>query len=188
MLAVEPGALPADIAAALYLGVATDTGWLRYSNVTPATLRLAADLIEAGAEPTTIYERIEQRERPARIRVLGRALESLHLYDQLHLAILRVTQQDIQDAGAAPSVLGGFSDLPMSIEGVQVVAVLPEVIGAGGDKVTKVSLRSKPGPEAVDVNQVAATIGGGGHARAAGARVRNTLEAVEGAIVRALRQ
>ena len=186
MLDVPAPKLPRDVAEALYLGVATDTGWLRYSNVTPATLRLAAELIEAGADPTSVYERVEQRERASRIGLLGRALTSMRLCIDGRLAVLRITRDDMRDAGAAPSDAGGFSDLPMSIRGVGVVAVLTEVATTDGAALTKISLRSKPGADAVDVNQIARSLGGGGHARAAGARVEVDLDSAEAAIIKAL--
>ncbi len=182
------GALPPDVAEALYLGVATDTGWLRYSNVTPVTLRLAADLMEAGVDATSIFERTEQRERPARIRLLARALSSMRLHMDNRLAVLRITRNDIREAGAAPGDTGGFSDLPLTIDSVRVVAVLSEVVGAEQPPLVKVSLRSKPGPDPVDVNRIAQALGGGGHARAAGARLSATLDDVEAAIIGALAQ
>ncbi|MFG0283730.1 MAG: bifunctional oligoribonuclease/PAP phosphatase NrnA [Phycisphaerales bacterium JB039] len=186
MLDCPVAGLPREIAEALYLGVGTDTGWLRYSNVTPRTLRLAAELIEAGADPAGVYERVEQRERAARIRLLARALGSLRLLVDETLAVLRITREDIRLAGAAPSDTGGFTDLPMSIRSVRVVAVLTEVEAEGGAPLTKISLRSKPGPGAVDVNQIAAALGGGGHARAAGARIGVDLDSAEAAIIKAL--
>lgn len=180
------GALPPEIAAPLYMGIATDTGWLKYSNTTPHTLRLAADLMEAGVVPTDIYEPVEQRERAARVRLLARALCSMQMHLDGRLAVLRITRQDIRDVGAAPSDTGGFSDLPMSIESVQVVAVITELPGAENGALTKVSLRSKPGRNPVDVNRVAGALGGGGHARAAGARLEKSPDEVEQAIIEAL--
>lgn len=182
------GALPQEIAWALYLGIATDTGWLKYSNTTPHTLRMAADLMETGVTPTDIYEQVEQREREARVRLLAKALCSMQLHLDGRLAVLRILRDDIREVGAAPSDTGGFSDLPMSIESVQVVAVLTEVPGPDGTMLTKVSLRSKPGREPVDVNRVAQALGGGGHARAAGARLAKSLDEVEAGIIEALSQ
>src|SRR5690606_7608343 len=162
--------------------------WLKYSNTTPHTLRLAADLIEAGVTPTDIYEPIELQRRDARIRLLARAPGSVALPLDGGLAVLRITRQDIREVGAAPSDTGGFSDLPMTIASVQVVAVITEVVGAESANLTKVSLRSKPGRNPVDVNRVAGALGGGGHARAAGARLEKSPDEVEQAIIEALSQ
>jgi phosphoesterase RecJ-like protein len=186
LLNLAIAALPREVAEPLYLGIATDTGWLKYSNTTPRTLRLAADLMEAGVTPTDVYEHVEQRERPARIRLLGKALNSMRLHMDGRLAVLRITRQDIREVGAAPADTGGFSDLPMAIDSVQVVAVLTEIPGPSGTLLTKVSLRSKPGPDPLDVNRVAGALGGGGHARAAGARLPKSLDDVETAIIGAL--
>lgn len=182
------GKLPLEIAEPLYLGLATDTGWLRYSNVTPSTLRLAADLIEAGVDHTRLYRVIEQQDKPSRWRLLGRALNSLKLEDGGRVATMVLSLKDFAETGSDATETSGFADMVLAVSNVEVSAVLTETaVGAGEPPLTKISFRSKPGPKAVDVNAVANTIGGGGHARAAGAKTRTDLEAARALVVEKLR-
>jgi phosphoesterase RecJ-like protein len=164
--------LPQAIAEMLYLGLATDTGWFRYSNVTPATMRLAADLMEAGVDHTRLYRLIEQQDVPARWKLLGRALNTLEVSVDGRVATVSLTDQDFVETGGDRNDTGGFADMLLTIASVQVSGVLiANPKKPGETELTKISLRSKPGDQAVDVNAVANRIGGGGHARAAGAKI-----------------
>lgn len=186
MLGLTPATLPEPIATPLYLGLATDTGWFRHSNVTPQVFRLAADLVEAGVPHTELFRLVEQRDHPGRLRLFGLALNSLELHDRGRVALMVLTQHDFKSAGAKPGDTGGFADRLLAIEGVLAAVVLNESHDHAGEPVTKVSMRSKPGPDAIDVNAAAATIGGGGHARAAGARLRGPLSEAKATILGAL--
>ncbi|MEM0982957.1 MAG: DHH family phosphoesterase [Planctomycetota bacterium] len=163
--------LPTEVAEPLYLGTATDTGWFKHSNVTPATFRLAADLLETGIDHERLFEVVEQRDRPARMKLLARALSSMELHHDDRVAVMTLTKKDFAETGGSPGDSGGFADVVRSVESVRVVALLTEQTD-GDTTITKMSLRSKGGPDMVDVNEVAARLGGGGHAQAAGAKVR----------------
>jgi phosphoesterase RecJ-like protein len=164
--------LPRDVADALYLGLATDTQWFRLSNVSPPTLRLAADLLECGVDHTRLYEMIEQQDTPGRWRLLGRALSSLELHADGAVAFMRLTLDDFAQAGADRNDTGGFADMVQHIGTVRVAVILTESDTRPGEPpTTKVSMRSKPGPDAIDVNALTRALGGGGHARAAGAKM-----------------
>lgn len=184
----SPSKLPAAIAEPLYLGLATDTGWFRHSNTTSAVLVLGADLLDAGAVPAKLYELIEQRDDPSRLRLLSRALASLRIERAGRLAVMSLTLRDFELAGARRTESGGFIDHAMTLDGVEVAAILTEEPPQAGAPIVKISLRSKafaarPGFMPVDVNVVCRTFGGGGHARAAGAKLEGALD---GAIVRLL--
>ncbi|HHN77238.1 MAG TPA: hypothetical protein ENK11_00995 [Phycisphaerales bacterium] len=182
----SPASLPVEVAEPLYLGIATDTGWFRHSNVNPRVLRLAADLLETGVEHERFYEMVEQRERAGRLRLLARALNSLELHDDDRVAIISLRQNDFEKAGAAPGESGGFLDLIKTVESVRVAVLLTEIDTADG-VVTKVSFRSKGGPDLVDVNKIAMSLGGGGHAQAAGARFAGVrLDEARARVLRAL--
>lgn len=185
-----PAELPRPIAEPLYLGLATDTGWFHHSNVRAATMRLAADLIDAGVDTARLYQLVEQRDAPSRWRLLGRALNSLQLRPLSRggdAALMRLSLDDFARAGANRNDTGGFADMVMSIETVRVCAVLSEGETDPGDPpLTKISLRSKAGPDEIDVNEVSRSLGGGGHARAAGARVRAPMDEAERQLLAAL--
>lgn len=184
-----PGAanLPLEIAEPIYLGLATDTGWLRYSNVTHHTLRLAADLFEAGVDHTRLYRIIEQQDQPSRWKLFGRALTSLKLDADGRIATMALTLKDFSECGADATETSGFADMTLAIASVEAAAVLTETaVSAGEPPLTKISFRSKPGPSAIDVNAVANQIGGGGHARAAGAKTRTDIDAARRTVIDAL--
>ncbi len=180
------GELPGDVAEPLYLGLAADTGWFRHSNVTPAAMRLAADLLEAGVDHSRLFEMTEQRDRPARLRLMARALASLELHKNESVALMTLRQADFHEAHAAPTDSAGFVELGLGVASVQVSALLTEAFVAEGSDITKVSMRSKSGPGAPDVNEAAKKLGGGGHVRAAGAKVSGPVAAVKARVLRAL--
>jgi phosphoesterase RecJ-like protein len=198
---VMPGQLPVEVAAMLYLGLATDTGWFRHSNVSSDVMSLAADLLAAGVDANGLYQAVEQQDSPGRLRLLARALASLELVpvggEADRAAIMTLTRADFAAAGATGSDTGGLIDAPMTLGTVRVAALLTEADPAdyGGDaapgaKLTKLSLRSKT--DAIDVDKVCRAFGGGGHVRAAGAKVpvelseakRRLMEALAGVGVR----
>jgi phosphoesterase RecJ-like protein len=137
-------------------------------------MRLAADLLEAGVDHTRLYAMIEQRDGAPRWKLLGRSLSSLELHDGGRIAIMKLRSADFDDCGADRNDTSGFADMVLSIETVRVSVILTEgelPAGSRDAPVTKVSMRSKPGPHAVDVNNATNALGGGGHARAAGAKM-----------------
>lgn len=192
LLRVTPEQLPGHVAVPLFLGLATDTGWFRHSNVDSGVLNLAADLVEAGVKPNELYQNVEQQDTPARLALMGRALSSLKLHDSpigsASIGVMSLTRRDFAETGASASETGGLIDLPQTIASVKVAALLNEADGADfgkpGQVVTKISLRSKT--DAVDVDKVCRTFGGGGHAKAAGAKVDMPIQQAVEAVIRAL--
>lgn len=180
-------ALPAAVAEPLYLGLATDTGWFRHSNVTRTVMETAGQLLAAGADCTRLYQILEQRESPSRLRLLARALATLELFDHDRIAVMTLTRADFHAARAQPGESGGFVDFGQSLASVQVTCLLTEAEPAefslpGSTPVTKISLRSKP--HSADVNRVAKALGGGGHVQAAGARTHTSLDDTKREVVR----
>lgn len=187
----SPSRLPAQIAEPLYLGLATDTGWFRYSSVTPKTLRLAGDLIEAGVDHTRLYGFIEQQDVLSRWKLMGRALNGVRAFPVRdghggRIAILRLTCEDFEQTGGDRNDSGGFSDMLLSVSDIRAAATLTEQPGEGGSTIVKASVRSKPGPHAIDVNAAMAKLGGGGHVRAAGAKLTCSLDEAENRVLAAL--
>ncbi len=178
--------LPREVAEPLYLGLATDTGWFRHSNVTPEALRLAADLLATGFEHTRLLELTEQHERPSRLALLERALASLEYHDEGRVATIVLRARDFKDTGASRGESGGFLDIIKSVETVRVAALLTESEPDAQGPLTKISMRSKPGAGFVDVNVVASRFKGGGHAMAAGARIHATIDEARRQLVEAL--
>jgi len=159
-------------ARALYVGIATDTGWFRFSNTRPVTLEIAAELVRRGVSPDETYGLLFQNESAARVRLLGAALNALELHHGGRLAVLPVSKAMFEHSGAVGADTEGIVNEPLRIAGVEVSVLLAESCDETTGPV-KVSLRSKGG---VNVATVAASLGGGGHERAAGVRIAGTLE------------
>lgn len=171
LLGVPASRLPLPVAEPLLLGLATDTGWFRHSSTTAEVLRLAADLVEAGARHNWLYQTVEQGDEASRLKVIARALASLEFIANDRAVLVTVTQRDLAESGGSLDDTGGLTDLPQTVAPVRVAASLVELEPA----LTKVSFRSKAagaaGEADIDVNKLAQTLGGGGHRHAAGAKI-----------------
>ncbi|MBI1375632.1 MAG: hypothetical protein GC159_23220 [Phycisphaera sp.] len=170
------------IAQTLFVGVASDTGWFRFSNTTAATHDLAARLMRAGADHAAIYRVTEQGERPEKLELMKRALQSLQLVAGGSAAVMTLTYEDFQQVGALPEDTERFVDLPQAVAGIETVVLISEPRKGA----TRMSFRSKPSATAINVNELAQRFGGGGHARAAGAKMDGPIDQVRQAVIEAL--
>jgi phosphoesterase RecJ-like protein len=157
---------------ALFTGTAADTGWFRFSNADVRTYELAARLIERGVRPVEIYHRLYCSDRPERIALLGRMLGSLELHDGGRCAVGRITREMIEATGALPGDMEELATDVGRIGSVVYWALLTEL----DDGRVRVNLRSK---HTVDMAHIAEQFGGGGHPRAAGARIQGRLAEAE---------
>lgn len=174
----SPASLPVDIAEPLMLGLGTDTGWFRHPSVTPHVLRLAADLVQAGAEHPKLVKMTMLSDPIERLKLMSKALGSLSLHEDLGVAVVKVYAQDISSIGASVGMTSGFADPALAVRSVRVAIVLVELPPEGdGKQRVKISMRSKVGGP--DVAKLAGAFGGGGHIRAAGARSELSLDETE---------
>lgn len=156
---------------ALYVAIMTDTGGFRFSNVTPRTLRIAADLVEHGASPDRLYQAVYGRMPLRRIRLLERVLPSVETNADGTVAWISIRSRTLRELGCTAEDLEGLVDYPRELEGVEVAMVFREL----DDGQVKISFRSNG---EVDVNRIAREFGGGGHVKASGALVPGRLEQV----------
>ncbi|HEX9754468.1 MAG TPA: DHH family phosphoesterase [Gemmatimonadales bacterium] len=168
-------------ARALYVALLTDTGGFRFSNTHPRTLRIAADLLETGIDPESIYLDVYANAPEGRPRLLAETLETLVVEPELGLAWVTVPPGAMERHGLTPDDLEGVVEFPRAIAGVR-MAILFRELSQGR---VKVSLRSVGD---VDVARFAHALGGGGHAKAAGVAVPGTLAQVQTQILRAARE
>jgi len=147
-------------AVCLFTGLQTDTGSFRYSNATPQAFRIAAQLIEAGADPWLVSQEVYAT-RVKRLRLLSRILEGMSIFADGRLAVGQVTLADLADSEADPRDLEDAVEAIRGVPGVRVAALLRELKNGG----VKISMRSRG---EVDVAEVAMALGGGGHKSAAG--------------------
>jgi phosphoesterase RecJ-like protein len=182
--------IDADIAEALFIGMAMDTGWFRHSNTDHRVLAAAADLAARGVRPHELYESLFLRESAARVRLLGAAVATMELLLADQAAVMTLTKRAMTDAGATAADTEDIVNEPLRIASVVVSVLLVE----HDDGAVRASFRSKPPPETrmprsdatysdVDVAALAQTFGGGGHKRAAGARIPATLAEVHRRVV-----
>lgn len=169
------------VANALFVGLASDTGWFRFSNTTPRTHELAARLIRQGVDQSSLYSQLEQSERVEKLHLMIRALDSLELVADQQAAIMVLRASDFTETGAHLEETERFVDAPQAVETVQVVVLItepPQTKAGTPEGMIRLSFRSKPGHHAVNVADLAQQFGGGGHARAAGAKVDDTIDNV----------
>ena len=182
-------AIDCDVARALFVGLATDTGWFRYSNTNARALHAAAALAGLGPSPNELFQRLYQTDSAPRVRLLGAVLERMELLSLGAtdvLAVLTVDQSILKQVGATTSQTEDLVSEPLRIEG----AVASTLLVEQEDGIVRVSLRSQPPlPDTdsrdIDVAAIAQQLGGGGHRRAAGARVTGSLAEVKRRVIEA---
>ncbi|HEX2293985.1 MAG TPA: bifunctional oligoribonuclease/PAP phosphatase NrnA [Actinomycetota bacterium] len=150
-----------DIATALYTGVVTDTGRFQYSNSTPETLRLAADLLERGVSAPEVAIEVFESAPYGFLKLTGRVLERAVLFEDARFIYSWVERADLAETGVAMDETEKLIDVIRATNVADVAAIFKEQ--KGGEY--RVSLRSK-GP--VSVGAIARGRGGGGHELAAG--------------------
>jgi phosphoesterase RecJ-like protein len=157
--------LTPDIAEALYVALVTDTGRFQYSNTTPKSLRLAAELVEAGADVHGIFRHVYETVQFAKLKLLARALDRAQLFEGGRIVVSYLVRGDFTDVGAEEPYSEGIIDYLRAVEGSEMVALIREPPRDEGPP-RRVSLRSSH--DEVDVSAIAREFGGGGHRQAAG--------------------
>jgi phosphoesterase RecJ-like protein len=163
---LDGNTLTKDIAEHLYAAIMTDTGSFRYPKTDPDIHRIIAHLIESGADPTIIYQRIYDQNTPNRIRLLGLALAGLKTACSEKVAYICVTRNMFKETGTTEADTDAFVPYTLSVEGTQIGLMFTEL----ENNVVKISFRSKGD---IWINKLAQEFGGNGHQNAAGARVHN---------------
>ena len=151
------------LAMALYTGIATDSGFFKFSNTSPFTMRSAARLLEAGVEPNLISEAMEIRPY-SHVKGLADALQHIEVWHNGRAAGVFLSFEQMQEIEATDSLI----DMLRVIEGVEIATVLKY---KEADK-ARVSMRSI----GIDVSAIAKQFGGGGHVRAAGCGIEKPYE------------
>jgi phosphoesterase RecJ-like protein len=154
-----------DIAEALYTAVVTDTGRFQYSNTTPKALRLAAELVEQGADVGKVFVEVYESTPFPKLKLLARALEHATELVDGRIVVSELRREDFEAAGADEPYSEGIIDHLRAVDGAELVALVRELPN-GAPSRRKGSLRSHP--DGVDVSAIARSFGGGGHRRAAG--------------------
>jgi phosphoesterase RecJ-like protein len=167
--------LTPEIAEALYIALVTDTGRFQYTNTTPKALRLAAELVEAGADVHKIFQDVYESVQFAKLKLLARALERAEIYEGGRLVISYLLRGDFAEVGAAEPYSEGIIDYLRAVEGADMAALIREP--PRGDPTRRVSLRAST--DELDVSKIARASGaGGGHRQAAGFSSDDSIEEI----------
>jgi phosphoesterase RecJ-like protein len=169
-------ALGGDLAQVLMAGLVIDTANFQHPNTTPRTLRVASELLAAGAELPMIARRIYRTKPNAQLRLFGRVLARLETSADGRLVWSVQSDHDLSAAAASPQMSEGLIDLLAQSESAEVAIVFKDL----GDRV-RMSVRTRDG--GVDATELTGAFGGGGHARAAGASIDRPLSEARAAVL-----
>jgi phosphoesterase RecJ-like protein len=163
------------IAEPLYIALVTDTGRFQYTNTTPKALRLAAELVEAGADVHAVFQQVYESVEFAKLKLLARALERARVLEGGRIVASYLVRSDFAEVGAAGSYSEGIIDYLRAVEGAE-LAVLIREPPADEEPSRRVSLRASV--DELDVSAIARLFGGGGHRQAAGFSSEATVEEI----------
>ena len=158
----EDSILDEDMATCLFTGIMTDTGCFQFNSSYPATFRVVASLLETGIDKDAIYTGVYENYSPDRLRLMGYCMnEKMRLLDEIKVAHISLSMEELDRFNHITGDTEGFVNLPFSIEGIQVAALIIE-----REDHIRMSFRSKGD---IVINRFARKyFNGGGHNNAAG--------------------
>jgi bifunctional oligoribonuclease and PAP phosphatase NrnA len=181
LLKVAKWPITKRIADCLFTAVSTDTGSFQYPSTRPSTYHVAGELVGRGADLARICDEVYQSYPVSRARLLRHVYSHFRLTHKDQIAYFWLKKADFARTGADSADAEGLIDHIRAIAPVEVACVFEEL----EPELTRVSLRSKS--ERINVNEIAAIFGGGGHPAAAGARIPGTPLSVQRRVVRAIK-
>ena len=182
LLKVARWPITGAIADCLFTAVSTDTGSFRYSTTRPHTFQIAGELVARGADLARISNEVYQSYPVSRARLLKHIYSKFRLTHDDRIAWFWLKQADFARTGADSADTEGLIDHIRNIEPVVVACVFEEI----EPELTRISLRSKS--DRINVNEIAAQFGGGGHPAAAGARIPGKPLAVQRQVIAAIKR
>ena len=171
-----------EIGTCLMMGIITDTGGLQYPSTTADTFEYAAELLRKGVDIADICRRTLQEKTKSNFELQKIIMENLELLEDGKLAFSYVTKQDFLDVKAEEGDHEGLVNIGRSIEGVEVSAFIRQ---EEDENIFKISMRSNG---KINVSDICLMFGGGGHPRAAGAKVQGTVQQVKEKIIKEVKK
>jgi len=156
-------------AVCILTGISTDTGNFIYPSTSEKTINISSEMLVRGASLPNIIESTWRNKTLSGMKIWGRAIESLVINKKFNIAISVLTKKDIDECGVKDEELEGISGFLSNMEGARGLLMLTE----SGDGYVKGSLRSSS--DSLDVSKLARTLGGGGHVKAAGFKIKGRL-------------
>ena len=174
--------IPTNVLGYIYAGISSDTGGFRFSNTTPRTHRIAAELLEAGVDGAAINHLLFSSKSAKQIKAEGEAARRINYYCSKTVAIASIPYSTIFSLGIDEQSMETVIDVPRSILGVEIAVAIRQPTS---ENKFRVSMRSVG---EYDVSRICAVFGGGGHKRAAGCTVEALgIEDAERLIVREIK-
>jgi bifunctional oligoribonuclease and PAP phosphatase NrnA len=167
--------LTPEIAEALYIALVTDTGRFQYRNTTSKALRLAAELVDAGADVHRVFEGVYETVQFAKLKLLARALERAQVFEGGRIVVSYLLRTDFNEVGAAEPYSEGIIDFLRAVEGADMAVLIREPPRQDGPA-RRVSLRASV--DELDVSAIARKSDGGGHRQAAGFSSEASIEEI----------
>jgi phosphoesterase RecJ-like protein len=164
-LMIDPGGITTPVADGLYTAIMTDTGSFRFPKTNASTHAIITDLIQRGADPASLYQKIFEDGPVNKLRLLGNALASLTVMEGGKVAYMTLAKKTFRETGTVESDTDTMINHALTVGGVRIALLFVEI--ANG---VKVSFRSKG---TIPINELAKEFGGNGHVNAAGARIYN---------------
>ena len=181
MKLIDENLIDLSVAVPIYTGILTDTGGFNYSNTSPETHVVGAELLRKGVNPYEVYSRIFERNRINKLKLLELVLQTLTFELNQKVAHITLFKKFLEETGAYPEEAEGFINYPRSIASVEVAVFFKEV----EENYWKVSMRSKG---RVNVAEIAKEMGGGGHKMAAGFEAKGNLEEIKKVLLKKLEE
>lgn len=161
-----------SIADCIYTGISTDTGCFRYTNATPESYRIAADMMECGCNASAINRVMFETKSRAKLEIERQVLDSIEYFSDNKCAIIYVTLDMIRKSGVKEDELDGIASIPRKIEGVLIGITMREK----ADNTFKISVRTN---DNIDAAAFCGEFGGGGHVAAAGCSISGTIPEIK---------
>ena len=163
--------LTQDIAAALYTSIITDTGSFRYTSTSADSMRICSYLLATDIDVWDIASHIYENVPAEKLRLLGLVLQTLWISRDGKLACLHANRQMLKKCHCSGAMTDGFINYARSIRGVEVSIFLTQL----AEDLYRLSFRSRGN---IDVSQIAAKFGGGGHKNAAACTINGSVESI----------
>lgn len=170
-----------DIGTCIYTGISTDTGSFMYDNTRPETHLIAAELLNIGIDRKSVILNIYQSKSMKKTKLFIKTLENLETYFDNKIAVVQVTNDILLETGAKMEETEGIVSFIRDIKSVEVAIMLKEL----KKNEIKVSMRSK---KYVDVSKICSKFSGGGHIRAAGCTIYNSLDVAKESLILELKK
>ncbi len=168
--------LTPPIAEALYVALVTDTGRFQYANTTPKSLRLAAELVEAGVDVHRVFQGIYESVEFAKLKLLAKALDRAELYEGGRLVVTFLVREDFNRLGVGEEYAEGIIDYLRAVDGAEMAATIREP-PEPADADRRISMRAAS--DELDVSVIARKRGGGGHRQAAGFSTPESIDEIK---------